>query len=490
MKQIIVVVFSLLSLSVSSQVSLGYSGHMGLFFPSSMLPSDDGGYLTVKKADASIDTKGKNWNTFRHSITLLKYDKDFKLVKEVKLSGGSNIYSGHYSELKKVGKKYWFIYLEPLENYDMGSIKAIEIDPLTLAIKDPSVIAASTALSHSIPKVLKVYELHFMSGISPSGKFVYLYVRMSDDDYFLCCLNENLNPVWGRKETIDGLKDGGICSLEVDDAGAMYMGYLKKSDLFYSFYSPAGKMSTHEVKLTEGTAKEILFNPVKSNAEVFVSGTYKKGDNCTGVYKGMIDKKGELGAVSTTVFPAAIIEPLDKEGWASSKEKKYGVKPTFTAVPVPLRNGGFGMLAEFTSVTEGTRSNYLHGGSFLYVNFSTPVPLFTRAPKYSLGNTIFEYDFNGVHENGCMYYAYPYDSKMILFYFDNPDNLSRDMALDAKVANASNQVLVAAVIEKDGSIKRQRIVPNSSFTGMPATPGNILVPLSIDKVHVVVSVRL
>ncbi len=214
-------------------------------------------------------------------------------------------------------------------------------------------------------------------------------------------------------------------------------------------------------------------------------------DNCSGVYKGIINTKGEITAI-TTVFPPAIIEPLDKEGWASSKAKKYGVKPTFRAVPIRLPKDGFGMLAEFTGVTEATRANYLHGGSLLYVNFSSELPSFTRAPKYSLGRPINEYGFNGRYEEGCLYYAYPYESKMILFYFDNPANLTRDMALDAKVANPSNQVLMAAVIEADGSIKRQLLSKNNSFgtAGITAIPGNILVPLTIDKVDVVVSVKL
>ncbi len=131
---------------LSSQISLGYSGNMGLFFPASMIQSDDGGYLAVKKVYADIDPKSKNWNTARRIITLIKYDKDFKLIKEVKLSGGSNIFSSHYSEFKKVGNKYWFVYLESMGNYDMGNIKAMEIDPITLEQKDAKIVASSGSL--------------------------------------------------------------------------------------------------------------------------------------------------------------------------------------------------------------------------------------------------------------------------------------------------------------------------------------------------------
>jgi hypothetical protein len=491
MKNLFSVLISLLTFTAQSQVSIGYSGRIGLFSPSAMLSVADGGYITIKKVDVEI--KGKGWNTFRQAVTLVKYDKEFKPLSQVKLANGTAIYNGNYGELVKVGPKFWLIYLEARDSDDMGDIKAVEVNPETLAVAEPKVIASGASLNHRITKILKVYDLLFQTRVSPSGKYVCLYVRMSDSDFYISCIDDNMKPVWGKKESIEGIEKPGICSMEADDAGKVYLGYIKKDGPNYSIYFSSAKVKSVQVKLTEGSAKEILFHPSKNNS-VFVSGTYINNDHCTGVYKASLNQNGELSSITTTPFPASVIDPLDKEGWASNKSKKYGLYQAFTAEPVKLEDGSSGMLAEFHRRTEAARGNYLHAGSLLFIDFKKATPTFTRVPKYSLGSDIFNYAINSVHKSGCFYYTYPFASKMIFFYFDTPENFTRDMSLDAKVVNPNNQVLAAAIVEQDGTIKRQSVMtqPLSSVAteGKKATQGSILIPLLINGIDVIANVKL
>jgi hypothetical protein len=465
-----------------SQISPAYSRQLPTFFPFSLIPAPDGGYLALKKGEVPEDKKNKSWNEYKKAISFLKYDKDYKLISEVSLSASSGICSGHYYELRKIGSKFWFIYLEPGPGYDIGNIKAVEVDPLTLSQKNVKTIIAATTIDQTITRN-HIWDLHFMSGASPKGSFSYIYIQVSEDQFFLACFDENFNSRWGRKEKMmDGLKKGGTCAMAIDDAGYLYMGEQhKKGGLFFSIYSPSGQSDRHEVNLATGNAREILFHPMEINDQVFVSGTYMESDFCTGVYKALVSKKGELNNIVTTVFPKQIIESMDTEGFGSTKAKKYGLQPAFIAKPVEKTDGGIGMIIEPYKVVGAGTIFQMVTGSVIYVNLATPKPVFARAPKYTVCARINDYDFNANYVNGGLYYACPNDSKMIIFYFDNPENLSRDLALDAKVVNPNNPVVVAAVIDKDGNIKRQMVTTTTlsslDLTGMQAPAGAILVPI-------------
>ena len=465
-----------------SQVSVGYSGVMTRFQNLSFVQSENEGYLSLKKTNA--DLKGKSWNTGRHILTLQKYDKDYKLLTETNVAGGANTFNSRYSELVKMGNKYWLLYLEPLNNNDMGDIKAIEINPATLEQKEAKTVIPGTALNHSISKITESYALSFITGLSPAAKYYYLCVRMSEEVHFFTCVDENMKAAWNKKETIDGIKSGSICSMEADDAGNLYVAYVKKAGLFSSVYSANGQVSTKEIRLAAGKAKEILFFPVKNSNQVLVAGTYMEDDNCTGVFKGVF-KNGEPADITTTAFPETIIQPLDKEGWASTKSKKFGAKPSFLATPVQ-GNDGPDFVMEFSLATSNPgRPGYFHSGSIVYVDFTAAGVVFTRVPRYGLGPTVYEYGFNGRFETGCYYYAFPYNAKMIILYFDTPENLNRDIALDAKVSNAGNTVLMAAVIEKDGTLKRQR-----ANTSNATDRNEVKVPVKMQDKIIIASVAL
>ena len=493
MKRIIFAILCLLSVNGYTQISLAYSGQIGTFSSSSTIKTNDGGYISLKTISA--DTKGKSWNTYRKSVSFIKYDKDFKQVNEVKMTASGGICSGEYYELKKVGNRFWFIYLEPMDNNAIGNIKAVEVDTVSLQQKEEKTLVASTSIDHTLRDYRYTMYFDFLCGASPAGKYIYLCMQLSDDDNYLACFDENMKPLWGGKNK---RAEGEISSAELDDAGYLYMGIKpKKGNLSCSVYSPSGQLSSTEVSLAAGKVRELIFHPAKSSEQVVVTGTYMEDDNCTGVYKGIINRKGEITNAVTTVFPKNIVESMDKEGFASTKSKKFGVHPAFcaTAVKNSEENSGMGMIMEFRREAGGGAtgvSTNLLGGSLIYVDFANAVPVFARAPKYSVGSITKHYAYNGHYYNGCMYYASPADSKLVLLYFDNPENLTRDPGLDAKVVNPRNQVMVAAVINKDGTIKRQLVTANTLGTNRmpPTTAGAMMLPVYINRNMAIVTVKL
>ena len=333
MKQFILALACFISVKGFSQISLAYSGQIGTFSPQTFMPANDGGYISFKTVSADI--KGKSWNTYRKSVSFVKYDKDFKLVNEIKMTASGGICSGVYFEMKKAGNKFWFIYLEPMENNDVGNIMAVEVDPVNLQQKEAKTLAASTSINHTLRDYRYTMYFDFLCGASPSGKYIYLCIQLSDDDNYLACFDENMKSLWaGKNKRVDGE----ICSAEVDDAGYLYMGIRpKKGSLSCSVFSPSGQVSSTDVNLAAGKVRDIIFHPAKGSEQIIVTGTYMEDDNCTGVYKGVLNKKGETTNVVATAFPKNIVESMGMEGFASTKSKKFGVHPAFCSAAVRSR---------------------------------------------------------------------------------------------------------------------------------------------------------
>jgi hypothetical protein len=493
MERIVIAVLFFLAVKGNAQITLAYSGNIGVFHSPSFVPVSQGGYVGFKTTSAN--TKGKGWNTYRKSVSFVKYDINIKPVSEVKMTASGGICSWDYYELKKAGNKLWFIYLEPTESNDMGSIKAVEIDPVSLQQKEEKTLASGAAINHSLRDYRYTQYFDFMCSASPSGKYIYLCVQLSDKDNYLACFDENMKPLWGAKNK---KPEGEVYSAEVDDAGYLYMSLKqKKNSLSCLVYTPSGQMNTIDINLSAGKARDIMFHTAKGSEQVVVTGTYMEDDNCTGVYKGMMNKKGLLSNVVATAFPKNIVESMKKEGFASTKEKKFGVTPSFCAAAVRNSDGNstMKMIMEFGIEAGGGStgvSTNLLGGSLIYVDFNNTEPVFTRVPKYSVGAIPTHYAYNGHYWNGCMYYSLQADSKLILFYYDNPVNLDRDPALDAKVVNPKNQQLVAAVINEDGTFKRHLVTakPLDANGIFSAPSGILLLPIAVEKKDAIATVKL
>lgn len=183
-----------------------------------------GGYIGVRKEEKNVS--GMNWNKYRMTVTLIQYDKDMKVIKENKLSGGDNVYNGIiYSSLEKIGDKIWFIYVEPAEKNNIGNIMAIEINPLTLETSSPKTLAASSSMGLSLPIMSGADIKKVFLKYSPDRKRVLLFAGAGKEQFYLSCLDEQLNVIWGKNETIAGITDKEIQSEIIDNGGIIYLSY-------------------------------------------------------------------------------------------------------------------------------------------------------------------------------------------------------------------------------------------------------------------------
>ena len=491
MRYIIITLFCFISVYTFSQIA-PVRGIPNVIERSTFLLLSDSGYISIKKEESKAD--GKGWNSYRNILTLIRYDKHFKAINQAKLSGGANIYSAMYSELRQVGGKVWLFYLEGQDGDDVGDIKAAEVNTISLSLADAKTIISKAELNQTLRGRGAENEMHFMVRVSPSGRYFCFYARTFGRKQNLAVLDKDLNRVWGKQESFEFGNPysewRGLHSLEVDDNGGAYFSFKLRSDVEnYVIYSPTGKSIVKSIDLGGGSAKEILFAPEKNGGPVFAYGTYMEGDYCKGVYKAEVKANGDLTAIVKTAFPASLIEPLSKEGWA--KRRRLGVDPVFNASLVKNGDGSTCFVAEIYAKIDP----YYHIGSIMYARFSsTGQPVFGRAPKYWAGYGVTRYYFDGEPRGERFFDSFPYESKIIFFYFDNPDNITRDISLDAKVVTPSNGALIAAIIDADGSIKRQQIttLPLNylSVSGTTATPGFIQVPLVVGYTDVLAKVKI
>jgi hypothetical protein len=213
--------------------------------------------------------------------------------------------------------------------------------------------------------------------------------------------------------------------------------------------------------LVNARPSEVLLLPSKQKDSIYIAGTYfDQTDNLGGVFKSNITTTGfKLAAAKQSPFPSAIVEQFANDGWGSTRGKKYGIYPQFSSQLIETGEG-ISMVAEFRSEDMTTKAMYKFAGGILNIYFDNKQTSFSRIPKYrtSAGSTM-----------GDSYFAFSSKGKMIIFYNDNEENLSRDIALKPLSATVyKNTVLVGAVIEADGTVKRTKVIDlkDQNFMGL------------------------
>ena len=428
----------------------------------STLTAPGGELIGIRKEEKN--NGGMNWNKYRMTVTLVQYDKDMKVTKENKLSGGDNAYSAFYSSLQLIGNKIWFIYVAPGEKNDIGNIMAIEINPATLETSAPKVLAASDAMGVSVPLFNGMAAKKILFKKSPDQKRYMLLVGAAKEQFYLCTLDEQLNVVWDKKASIPGTAANKIQSAVIDNAGNIFVSYTGGNEdngtadvmVFKQTGAPIHKV----LRLADARPYETLLLLSKKGDSLHIAGTYfDKTDNIGGAFKSSIAIAGfKLSDVRKTPFPATIIERFANDDWGSTKGKRYGLYPQFSSELVETGEG-ICIVAEFRSM-DMNATGIEHVGGILGIYFDGRQTSFFRIPKYRR---------NAGSSMGDSYYAVSAQGKLIVFYNDSEENLNQDIALKPASSTVyKNVMLVAAIVEPDGALKREKVIDlkDQNFLGI------------------------
>lgn len=214
----------------------------------------------------------------------------------------------------------------------------------------------------------------------------------------------------------------------------------------------------------------------KKDKQVHIIGTYgEKPGKLTGIFHQTISTTDHsLNTAVSIPFQVPLVEQLDKDNWASTKEKSYGIDQLMMH-GYALEDGRIALIGEFRKVNTTERAQYDISGSLLNVLVDGKTALAASIPKYrvSAGSTI-----------GDSYYAIPYKNTLLVFYNDNESNLQRDVTkVPVPSSEYKRSVLAVAFMNADGTIKRSSLInlTNDGFLAIgegiqPLTWNKLLVP--------------
>jgi hypothetical protein len=320
---------------------------------------------------------------------------------------------------------------------------------------------------------------------SPDGAYCTVaWASSRNDKLYLALLDKNMKRIQSKMHLLPAKSWLSITSACIDNNGSAYFTYAyrkKGGDITNEIYISRkdGSEENKTIDLPSGSIAEIRTVADNKNDRVWFCGSYTENtDNLAGVYHVALDTKTSVwGSVTKTPFDRALVEILDKEGWANTKEKKYGLHPDLIWEVNMYNDGILHLTGEFREIVQGQKADFDLAGSILNASFRDNKAVFTRIPKarVSAGGTY-----------GDSYRIFGYQNNLIVFYNDYVSNLELDLSAKPKRSDIyTNSALIAAIIRTDGTVTREVVIDKSDenllsplSTIREMQPGQFFVPLT------------
>lgn len=399
---------------------------------------------------------GFGWNKVRLALAVIQHDSNMVALQNKTLSNGDRVYGPFFTDLRKINGKVFIIYHEVQEKNTVGNVMAVEINPETLEPGTPKIIGPITNTDYKLKFSESLqHSLKYICKPSPDGKQNLLLLTTGDNKCFISVFDENMNVKWSKLQDISTSTAYQFRSACIDNNGNVYVAYrlpdVPKENRVAVIKE---KSAPHEIALNLNfTSTQMEVYPSNDNKTIHVAGFYI--DNPTAsVLKGVFHTKIDaaelkLAAIKVTAFPDTLIKRFEQDGWGDSK-KNIGISPQLSQRYYEKENGVLNMIGEFRSTVWGTRVSADVSGDILNVSFDESGAIFARIPKIrkSMESRI-----------GDSFVAFPYQNKMIVFYDDNIVNFNRSITESPASSDIyKSLVMVAAIIEADGTVNRKILI--------------------------------
>ncbi len=424
------------------------------FQPPESLPTPDGGYIGITKTYNV--KKGTGWNRLRYVISLTKFDARLNTIKTTSLYNGEPAFTAFYVALKKSNDKYWLVYIEPSKGFNLGSVKAVEINTNTLETGETITLAAESQVSMKInvssPSKIKIY---FES--SPDYKNHCLFLYSGEAEYYVSEFDENLKTLWSGRMTSPGYKPEDMRSIYITNSGEIFLANIKNEKTAVTIFKKNGSVSHKDLSFPNIHPTDLKIYGLDEKNDVLIRGHYGHGsETVTGVYKASLNSR--TTAIENLVsedFPEVTIERLKKDGFAKTKSKNFGIEEESLSCEVFKRKNGELVLILECKHYLGVNVRMGTGvGSLLTASFTSSGPRFSHIPRYAVTPEVIE----GRNE----YFAVGCKDDLILFYKDEASNLNISLDQPQKVLNGDkNAILVGAYVASDGKISKRVMVSSS-----------------------------
>lgn len=410
---------------------------------------------------------GFGWNKVRLGIEIVQRDTTGKVQKKVSLSGGDRVYGPIFTAIQKINGQVYFIYHETQEKNTVGNVMAIRINPETLELDSPKIIANIAATDYKLE-----YSESLQSGLrfqlipSPDKNKYLLVLHTGDKYFFTSVLDENFNIKWNKKQEFTEEGRYNINDVTFDNAGNIYVAYRVSNAQSESSYTKdrisvrraTGKPLDLILNIQDEVAvTHIMVKPSEDKNIIHVGGFYKNRGirwNMSGAFYAALNTSTmKLGKVQKTPFPDTLVKQFANDGWGSKRKKRWGISATLVPVLVEKADGKVAIVAEMHKSEMGTKGWFHFSGSILYAGFDKNQVYFARIPKYRVST---------VNQIGDSYHLFSYKDKMILFYNDHHINMRKPMHVSPAGSNEYNvSVLAAAIIDEKGQVSRQIVLDMS-----------------------------
>lgn len=443
-------------------------------------------YYTYELDMQGMSGFSANLKRFMHNIRLKKYNGWMEEETQLRVNAPDKNFGPLPPVLKIIHDKLYLLYFKN-ESKSPISLWLAAIDTSSLELSGHKEILQLDEDERYIQFYLRSVGVHqprtlfFTESSADGSQYLVAWTSGWHNKLFFSVLDKDLNKVRTKTEVLPDETSLGISDAFIDNKGNPYFAwyYNKKgkgnAELMISKASgPQVKSITIDTGEPSGICA--VMDPAKG--KLLVGGAYKEeSDNLKGVYAqyfSLDDMKA--GNLSKTAFPDNLISILDSEGWANSKDKKKGLHDAIRFEAMLLDNNTLNLTGEFRRTVSGVKTSFDISGTLLNARFdNNNVAVFSRVPKVrvSAGSTI-----------GDSYAVYNYKNKVIIFYNDHLSNLKLDMSATPKRSDVyTNSVLAAAIIDENGTVKREIVKDLSAedYLGITSSmqvlaPGSYYIP--------------
>ncbi len=398
----------------------------------------------------------------KYSNKLLEYDEQVNLYKETEIEGGKELFGPFSSFLEVINDKLYYISYSYTQSTGI-EISAAETDTISLKPGPLKKVITIDQKNVGLFRIMSLYSSYdFVVKVSPDkSKFLFLWIPGVNETFFFTVTDNKLNKLNSVSGSIQNATDLLVDNCIIDNAGNFFMGYkYRKKDKYYSGVVTSINGVTKEVAITIDGASphDVYVSAGFADDHVRVYGTYSNdGYYITGGFSCTVDKKSLLvkGLLQKPI-PETLMNKFDKDSYAKTRKKDYGVYPEIYFVTKDLDDGNIimaGDIVRYQNMGANASPDPVYGPS-LVLSISKNDIHISRLPKREI---------MGSSNN---FYLHKWGSKAVLLYADLEENISKtiDEGEVTHFTSRKKNVVVAAVVENDGQINRKILNPNTPGT--------------------------
>ncbi len=409
--------------------------------------------------------------------SIMLVDSKMKVLKESQISIGEK--NDFDRRLIRYGKNIFLLYKVLDGKTKTGYINAIKINEQTLLPTWRGQLGAFDADSQN-----DIADIKFSADSSKVLLFAEAPDRKKENKrFYICVLDTGLKKIWNRNVELPiGNRFSSVYEQDITNDGKVFvaMKHYDKEVKLSTLREDGNKTPSYAYKILVysnalSSSKEINISIPNHFIEgtkliydksgmVTVAGLYKKkpNGNIVGTFYTHFDSTAkELNDMQTVTFTPEILELVDKDGYGKSGGSDAGLNWRFKIRDIIMRrNGSVDLISEYydlrakTTVdrqfnSQETQLMWFYGDIINTNLDKTGKATFTRIPKDQ--SSTYYFDHLGYH-------ATVVDDKLVLFYNDDEDNMTRDLSKSAQIYSGGKKaVFAAAIIDAKGNLTRRAI---------------------------------